>query len=70
MKIDPGTLIAVAQDFFARYDATTQTEARADLAFEAVGMLRAFVRGYEDEEQVQVQHYEAIAHIPDDEDPF
>jgi len=70
MKIETETLIAVAQDFFARYDTATQTQVRADLAFEAVGMLRAFVRGYEDEEEVQVRHYEATAHIPDDEDPF
>jgi hypothetical protein len=70
MKIDPATLIAVAQDFFVRYDTATQTQARTDLALEAVGLLRAFVRGYEDEEEVQVRHYEATAHIPDDEDPF
>jgi hypothetical protein len=70
MRIDPATLIAVTQNFFARYDATTQAEVRTHLAFEAVGMLRAFVRGYEDEEEVQVRHYEATAHVPDDEDPF
>jgi hypothetical protein len=47
MKIDTATLIAASQNFFARYDAAPSNEARADLAFEAVGMLRAFVRGIE-----------------------
>ena len=70
MKIDVRTLVAVAQEFFVRYDAATQTQTRQDLACEAVGMLRAFVRGCEDDEQVDIQRYEAIAHGPDDEEPF
>ena len=67
MKIDVSTLLACAQTFFARYDLTTQAQARADLAFEAVGILRAFVQGYADEEQVDVRHYEALAHLPEEE---
>jgi hypothetical protein len=70
MKIDTATLIAVSQDFFTRYDAAITGGARPDLACEAVGMLRAFVRSYEEEEQRDIRHYEATAHIPDEEDPF
>jgi hypothetical protein len=71
MKIDTATLIAVSQDFFRRYDACQDRMLRADLAFEAVGILRAFVRGYEEEEQRDIRQYEATAHIPDEEDnPF
>jgi hypothetical protein len=72
MKIDTATLVAVSQDFFTRYDACQDRMIRMDLAFEAVGMLRAFVRGYEEEEQRDMRHYEEAAHIPDEEEdnPF
>jgi hypothetical protein len=71
MKIDTATLVAVSKNFFARYDSATLSHERGNLAFEAVGILRAFVSGYEDEEHKEIRQYEATAHIPDEEDnPF
>jgi hypothetical protein len=70
MKIDVATLIAVSQDLFARYDATTQTHARADLAYEAVGILRAFVRGAEAEEERERRYDAEAAYRSEDADPF
>jgi hypothetical protein len=71
MRIDPATLLRISKDFFARYDATQDRMVRADLAFEAMGMLRAFLQSYEDEEEKERRQYEATAHMPDEEDdPF
>jgi len=71
MYIETKTLVAVATPLLARVEALRAAQADyADCAFEALGMLQAFVRGYEEEEAAQVRHYEATAHIPDDEDSF
>jgi hypothetical protein len=70
MRIDAQVLAAVAQDLLARYGAADH-QGKGACGFEAIGILRVFVRGYAQGGDTDRRHYEALAHLPeDDEDPF